>query len=107
MRKVGVVRPPPKHYFVERDRQELEAGELELTERRRRIDRQDQILNNLTWIFGGLTLFTLMIILLHGFQFFGFFLPENVIIMLGVATVGEVAGLLAIAIHALYQTHRE
>jgi hypothetical protein len=107
MRKVGVVRPSPKHYFVEKDRQELEAVELDLVERRRRMDRQDQVLNNLTWIFSGLTVFTLTIILLHGFQLGGFALEENLIIMLGAATVGEVAGLLAIAINALYQSRRE
>lgn len=107
MRKEGIDRPSLKHFFVERDRQELEAGQLNLTERKRRLDRQDRVLTHLTWLFGGLTIFTLTIILLHGFRFLGFVLEENLIMMLGLATIGEVAGLLAIAINALYTIRRE
>jgi hypothetical protein len=107
MRKEGVERVSPKHFFVEKDRQELEAADMDLTERRRRLDRQDRVLTQLTWLFGGLTFFTLLIILFHGFRFLGFVLEENVIMMLGLATVGEVAGLLAITLNALYQIRQE
>ncbi len=39
-------------------------------------------------------IFTLLVIAAQGFGIFGFQLPEEVIVALGVATIGEVAGLI-------------
>lgn len=39
-------------------------------------------------------IFTLLVIAAQGFGLFGFQLPEGVIVALGVATIGEVAGLI-------------
>jgi hypothetical protein len=52
--------------------------------------------------FGFLLLTTMGIYFLQGFRMHGFSLPANVLLWLGGATVGEVAGLLVLCIRAVF-----
>ena len=52
--------------------------------------------------FGSILVFTMAIIVFHGFGFWGFELPPSFLHWLGAATVGEVAGLVFIVFQFLF-----
>src|ERR1700751_2412934 len=52
--------------------------------------------------FGFLLLSTMGIFFFQGFRLDGFYLPTNVLLWLGGATIGEVAGLLILCIRAVF-----
>jgi len=64
---------------------------------------KDKAVNFLVIAYGGLLASTVIIIFLQGFQLWGFNLDQDFLNWLGVATVGEVAGLAALVYGALFR----
>lgn len=57
----------------------------------------------LYWAYGGLLTLTMLIMFLQGFKLWGFGLDNALLMWLGGATVGEVAGLAALVYGALFR----
>lgn len=68
------------------------------------IKARERIVMFLLCAYGGLLVATVIILFLQGFQAWGFKLESGVLHWLGVATIGEVAGLLMITIKSLFRT---
>ncbi len=83
------------------DEIDIDTKRLEYEMKRRRFESQERILNNLTWAFVGSMILTFMIFLFQGFHVEGFNLDTTVLVFLGGATIGEIAGLLTIAINTV------
>ncbi|HEX3470665.1 MAG TPA: hypothetical protein VHT28_05720 [Silvibacterium sp.] len=72
-----------------------------------RVEAESWRLRNIVLVFllcafGFLLLTTMGIYVLQGFRVNGFYLPANVLLWLGGATIGEVAGLLILCIRAVF-----
>lgn len=65
---------------------------------------QDRIVTFLLVAYGSLLAATMIIFFLQGFKLWGFNLDTSILKWLGGATIGEVAGLLAIAIRRLFKS---
>lgn len=75
-----------------------------------RVEAESWRLRNIVLIFllcafGFLLLTTMGVFFLEGFRVHGFYLPETVLLWLGGATIGEVAGLLILCIRAVFVSH--
>ncbi len=84
----------------------LEA-EMELLARARAKDLQVSLLNTLVWVFLGAFGFTLLVLVLQGFHLWGFDLDTSIVQMLGVATIGEIGGLIGALISAVVGIRKE
>lgn len=69
-----------------------------------KLSQQDRIINFLLAAYGLLLLATMVIFFLQGFHGWGFSLDTALLKWLGGATVGEIAGLLTITLHAVFGT---
>ncbi|HTZ90176.1 MAG TPA: hypothetical protein VMA71_07540 [Alloacidobacterium sp.] len=72
-----------------------------------RVEAESWRLRNIVLVFllcafGFLLLTTMGVYFLQGFRVYGFYLPANVLLWLGGATIGEVAGLLILCIRAVF-----
>jgi len=64
---------------------------------------QERMVKFLLWAYGFLLLATVAIIFLQGFQLGGFKLPDAFLKWLGVATIGEMGGLLVMAFRTFFK----
>jgi hypothetical protein len=64
--------------------------------------QQNKIINFLLIAYGVLLLATMAIFFFQGFKAWGFSLDPSLLKWLGGATVGEIAGLLTITLHAVF-----
>jgi hypothetical protein len=92
-----------KELEVEQKIVELESQKAELEQKLRMARGQERTLLVLIAVFTGLILFTVSLILLDGFNLWGFKLDTTTLNLLAGATIAEVAGLLGIAFRWLYQ----
>ena len=69
-----------------------------------RTEQQVKIINFLLWAYGSLLIATMLIFFLQGFKLWGFFLDISLLKWLGGATIGEVAGLLSLTLHAVFRS---
>ena len=67
---------------------------------------QKRIVDFLLRAYGGVLIATILIILLQGFKVWGFSLEPSFLNWLGGATIGELAGLLALAVGAVFPRHK-
>jgi hypothetical protein len=70
------------------------------------VNQQNKIINFLLIAFGGLLFATMAIFYLQGFQCWGFHLDGALLKWLGGATIGEIAGLLALTLGAVFKKLR-
>lgn len=91
-----------KELEVEQKIVELESQKAELEQKLRMARGQERTLLVLIAVFTGLILFTVSLILLDGFNLWGFKLDTTTLNLLAGATIAEVAGLLGIAFRWLY-----
>ena len=67
-------------------------------------EQQVKVINFLLWAYGGLLTATMLIFFLQGFRLWGFSLDVALLRWLGGATVGEIAGLLALTFRAIFRS---
>jgi hypothetical protein len=67
------------------------------------INQQEKIIDFLLWAYGGLLLASIVILGLQGFKAWGFNLDATLLKWLGGATIGEIAGLLALTFGAVFR----
>ena len=65
--------------------------------------QQVKVINFLLWAYGGLLTATMLVFFLQGFRLWGFSLDVGLLRWLGGATVGEIAGLLALTLRAIFR----
>jgi hypothetical protein len=66
--------------------------------------QQVKVINFLLWAYGGLLTATMLIFFLQGFRIWGFSLDVGLLRWLGGATVGAMAGLLALTLRAVFRS---
>lgn len=66
--------------------------------------QQVKVVNFLLWAYGGLLAATMLIFFLQGFRLWGFSLEVGLLRWLGGATVGAIAGLLALTLRAVFRS---
>lgn len=81
---------------------ELEIRKMELEILNQRKETQERAFGYLTRVYTGLLVFTAIVIIFQGFNLAGFDLGEELLRALEVATIGEVAGLLALVLDAIF-----
>ncbi len=81
--------------------------EMDLVVRARMKDLQVSLLNTLVWVFLGVFVFTLFVLILQGFHLWGFNLETSIVQMLGVATIGEIGGFIGTLIGAVAGIRKE
>jgi hypothetical protein len=67
------------------------------------VTTQQQV-NFLLWAYGGLLTATMLVFFLQGFRLWGFSLDVGLLRWLGGATVGEIAGLMALTLRAIFRS---
>jgi hypothetical protein len=112
LKKEGKERPAGT-WFMREEQLEYDLKQVELDVRRQELEAQvkrDALLARmliiLTWVFVSLLAATLAVFVLQGFQIGGFSLDREVLLLLGGATIGEVAGLLSICLTAITQMRK-
>ncbi len=68
-----------------------------------KITQQGKALRFLLWVFPGLLIFTILVILFQGFNYYGFKLESSFLHWLGAATIGEIVGLGGVVYGALFR----
>lgn len=72
-------------------------------ERMRDMEIKGKLVNFLLFSFGGAVIATFTIFFFHGFKLGGFILPESLLHWLGVATIGEIGGLVFLVYGAFFK----
>lgn len=70
---------------------------------RMRVDHQISISRHLLWLFSTSVILTYAIILLQGFNYYGFNLPYDFLKWLGIATIAETAAILTAVVAAIFK----
>lgn len=70
---------------------------------RHTLTQREKIIQFLLWSYGGSLLATMSIFYLQGFKVWGFNLDATLLKWLGGATIGELAGLLTLAVGAVFK----
>jgi hypothetical protein len=81
---------PPKEFLSETTRHKLKF--------------QGRVFTFLFWMYGFVIVATVGIVFLEGFHYKDFRLPENFLMWLGAATLGEMGGLLTLTWGALFRS---
>jgi hypothetical protein len=78
-----------------------------MEDRQRRYKRQEKTLQYLQWVFSVALAVSIGLFFLQGFHAWGFDLSVDILKILATGTVGEVGGLLAIALNAIYGVQKD
>lgn len=71
------------------------------------LKHRDRVISFLLRAYGGLLTCTMLIFFLQGFKLWGFSLDYSLMRWLGGATIGEIAGLLTLAIGSVFSHHQK
>jgi hypothetical protein len=78
-------------------------AEIEITSN---VRMREKVVSFLGWAYGGTIFATFVIFFLQGFKVAGFNLDTGLLMRIGIATVGEIAGLAALVYGALFRKRK-
>jgi len=103
----GQVVLPEKQWISSVEEWQLVAlTQSELASHASNVVSRRTMISFLLWAYGGLLACSMVIFFLQGFHLWGFALEISTLNWLGAATVGEIAGLLTIAMRFLFESKR-